>query len=351
MFSRELLKIFQIVKENGGTLLLVGGAVRDFLLLSKPIESGDVDLSVNLPPEVVTSIFKKLGIKVILKYMTNTVIINKRVFEITSTRKDEFCDGRYAKMVFTPSFEEDSGRRDFTINALYMKEDGEILDFHNGLNDLKNNSVRFIGRPERRIEEDYLRIWRFFRFSCIYSNDIDKAGYKGCIAHKAGLKKISKERITMEMFKLLAAKPARIKFILNKMVEGNILKASDFFITDNLPDDVFLRLIVLSGGVENTEFLYTTKQKKVLHTYKSVKEKLRDKKYLYFLYYTLDNNIFKDILTVAIFLGHVIDKSLPDFSSLPTLPFSAKDIILEGFQGRDISVQFKKKLEDFIDTL
>jgi poly(A) polymerase len=167
--SESLKKVFNIAKKAGGEARFVGGAVRNFLLNKSPLESGDVDLAINLPVEKVAKIFQDAGAKVITKYATNIVVLSGKVFEITSTRRDENCDGRHAKMIFTPSFEEDSKRRDFTINALYMSENGEIFDFHNGLQDLQNQKVRFIGNPEYRIEEDYLRIWRFFRFSCLFT--------------------------------------------------------------------------------------------------------------------------------------------------------------------------------------
>jgi tRNA nucleotidyltransferase/poly(A) polymerase len=347
-FSHELKKIFNTIKTAGGEGRFVGGAVRNFLMYKTPLEGGDVDIAVNMPVEVVCNIFTKIGAKVITKYATNIVVLNHKVFEITSTRKDENCDGRYADMIFTPFFEEDAKRRDFTINALYMNEYGEVFDYFNGMEDIKNGVVRFIGNPEFRIEEDGLRIWRFFRFSCLYAKSLNEEGLLACIKKKDILVKISKERVTAEMTKLLNGEEEKVKFILHKMIEGNILKEHEWNLNSNLPKDAFERLLTLNNGNFCEAFLYTSKQKKFINLYNSVRHLLKEKWEVCRLFYILMPDLFNSILNVGTALNEFIDN---DFGNLPVLPFSKQSIMREGFAGGNITKEFDRRLEDFCKHL
>lgn len=350
IYSKTLNFIFDKIEKNGGKAMLVGGCVRDFLLNNTPIETGDIDIAVSLPVNRVAEIFKKSGAKVVTKYATNIVVLNGKAFELTSTRKDINHDGRYAEMIFTPSFEEDSRRRDFTINALYLDKTGCLFDFHNGQKDLKEKRVRFIGEPDNRIEEDYLRIWRFFRFSAHYADQIDERGLESCSLKKEGLNIISKERVTYEMLKLLTASPLKINYILREMTRIGILSKESFFLNENLPIDPFLRFLTLTHGGNIPFFLYTAKQKRLLKQYHAFRLALNKKSYIYYLYYTLPLPEFQNILNVA-----EASKELPfkkdDFQNLPPLPFSYASIIDQGFRGSEISDQFKSLLWAFINNL
>ncbi len=144
---------------------IIGGAVRN-VLIGEPVS--DVDFATTLAPEEVTARVKAAGLKAVptgLAHGTVTVVVGKRGHEVTTLRRDVETDGRHAVVAFTDSFEEDALRRDFTINQLSLSTDGALHDYAGGLDDLKARRVRFIGDPERRIREDYLRILRFFRFS------------------------------------------------------------------------------------------------------------------------------------------------------------------------------------------
>ena len=135
------------------------------------------------------------------------VLIGKNVLEITSLREDVKTDGRHAVVKFTDDWGIDASRRDLTINAVYADERGNVFDYYNGIEDLENGFVRFIGNPDTRIKEDYLRILRFFRsYSIFGKGELDKKALKACVENKDGLKKISSERIRDEMFKILATK-------------------------------------------------------------------------------------------------------------------------------------------------
>jgi poly(A) polymerase len=135
---------------------------------------------------------------------TVTVVIDKHPFEVTTLRKDVETYGRHAKVEFGRDWKADAERRDFTINALSATRDGTVYDYAGGLDDLAHRRVRFIGDPAKRIEEDYLRILRFFRFHAAYgTGHPDAAGLAACIAARKGLDQLSRERVRMELLKLL----------------------------------------------------------------------------------------------------------------------------------------------------
>ncbi len=208
----EVLKIFAIFGEN---IRLVGGSVRD-LLLEKNVN--DYDFACKFLPEKIEKTLKENNIKSIptgLKYGTITAVINNKNFQITTLRKDENQKGRTCDVNFVEDFYEDAKRRDFTINALYLDSHGQIHDYFNGINDLKNHNVRFILDAKTRIKEDYLRILRFIRFSCNYAYEVDKDGLEACLYLKNSLEKLSKERVREEFLKIISSQnsPQIINFL------------------------------------------------------------------------------------------------------------------------------------------
>lgn len=246
-YIKELLilnNIFNKEKDKyNDNLRIVGGAVRNFLL-NKDIN--DFDLSTTFLPQETINILQKNNIKAIptgIKFGTITAIINNRTFEITSTREDIKTDGRHAEVKFTKSFEIDSKRRDFTFNALYLDFNNNLFDYHNGIEDLKKGKVKFIGNAEKRIQEDYLRILRFFRFFCYYGIFLDNNGLKYSVKYKDKLNLISGERIKTEMFKILISNYAINT--LNRMHLSGILE-----IITNIKKFDFL----------NLQYLYSIKQ-------------------------------------------------------------------------------------------
>ena len=182
----------------------VGGAVRN-ALSGWPV--GEIDIAVPMPPEETLRRLEIAAIKAVptgLEHGTITAIVNGHPFEITSLRRDVETDGRHATVVFTDDWEEDAARRDFTMNALYATVDGEIFDFHGGVQDLIAGRVRFVGDPRERIREDYLRILRLFRFHAWYGKgDMDPEALRAAADAKAGLARLSGERIAKEMLRLL----------------------------------------------------------------------------------------------------------------------------------------------------
>ncbi|HBO50132.1 MAG TPA: CCA tRNA nucleotidyltransferase, partial [Alphaproteobacteria bacterium] len=168
--SKRIYRLFDAVESHGGTLRFVGGAVRD--TLAGRHNSFDLDLASDLSPDELVEACEDYGLKTVpigLKFGTIGVIIDNQALEVTSLRRDVVTDGRHAKVEFTDDWSVDASRRDLTINAVYADLYGNVFDYYNGINDLENGIVRFIGNPDERIKEDYLRIMRFFRFYSIFS--------------------------------------------------------------------------------------------------------------------------------------------------------------------------------------
>ncbi len=215
------------IPEDEPQALFVGGCVRNSLL-GKEVD--DIDIATVLPPEHVSEILEREGVKVIptgLKHGTVTAIIDSSKYEITTLRHDLKTDGRRAEVSFTDSWVEDAKRRDFTINTLLMDRKGNIYDpLGQGISDIDKRRVVFVGDPKKRIEEDHLRILRFFRFSALYGEGFDLEALKACENAADTIKKLSKERITQEFFKIIASdKPYDV---LEVMFKHNVLKSFEF---------------------------------------------------------------------------------------------------------------------------
>jgi len=185
----------------------VGGCVRN-ALLGAPVS--DIDIATPLLPEVVDHRLRAAGLKSIptgIDHGTITAGVDGQGIEVTTFRADVATDGRRAVVAFTTDMAIDAGRRDFTMNALYARADGQVIDpLGTGLSDLSARIVRFIGRPEGRIAEDYLRILRFFRFFAWYGGEgIDRDGLAACAALVDGLEGLARERVGWEFRKLLGA--------------------------------------------------------------------------------------------------------------------------------------------------
>ena len=208
--NKELKLVFKILQQGFPqdkiTSRFVGGCVRKHLSNEK---IDDIDIATILTTDEIQERFKNTKFKVIetgLKHGTLTIITDNHKLEITTLRKDVKTDGRHAEIEYTDDWQLDSERRDFTINSIYIDINGKIFDPQQGTTDLKNNVVKFIGDPQKRIEEDYLRIIRFIRFKLMYNIEVEKNTSDAIKQNLDGIRKIAKERILQELIKILNLK-------------------------------------------------------------------------------------------------------------------------------------------------
>ena len=285
MLFPECQKIMLALNERQTEIsaLFVGGCVRN-LLLGKTTR--DLDIATIHQPDVVQKLCEAKGFKTVptgIDHGTITVVVNNRVFEVTTLRRDVSTDGRRATVAFSDNWREDAERRDFTMNTLLADLDGNIYDpTEQGIQDLKAGKVVFVGDPEQRIQEDYLRILRFFRFHAYYgSGDPNMAALAACEKFADKISVLSQERVTQEFFKILMAD--NVIPTLELMNKNNVLKDA---LSENLNDvrdlvykqqefnqpHLMARLFVLLRGKNAMEgyFILSNKDKKFLQKLKDI---------------------------------------------------------------------------------
>jgi poly(A) polymerase len=220
----EVQDLLVTLGRDGEEARVVGGAVRNELL---HLAVSEFDIATTAVPEEVVRRVERAGWKAVptgIEHGTITVVIDGKPFEVTTLRQDVETYGRKAKVLFGRDWTADAQRRDFTVNALSASADGTVYDYVDGLADIAARRVRFIGDPSKRIAEDYLRILRFFRFHAWYGSGApDAAGLHACIAARGGLETLSRERVRMELLKLLLAPQATPALAI--MAEAGLLGA------------------------------------------------------------------------------------------------------------------------------
>ncbi|WP_231680841.1 CCA tRNA nucleotidyltransferase [Brevundimonas sp. AAP58] len=249
------VRVMAALEAAGGpdSARFVGGSVRNSLV-GRPVD--DIDIATRLKPEETLAALKKAGIKSVptgLAHGTVTAVADRKPFEITTLRRDVETDGRRAVVAFTDDWGEDARRRDFRLNALYADRSGHIFDpTGGGLEDALAGRVVFVGDPHQRIEEDHLRILRFFRFFAWYGRDEpDAVGLAACADHAGSLSRLSAERVSKELLKLLAApdprasvKAMRRTGVLDRLIPA-VADLAAFEALIDLSDDPVLRLSAL----------------------------------------------------------------------------------------------------------
>ena len=226
MSSVEVTAVIEALDDGGAKARFVGGCVRD-AVLNRPIR--DIDLATNAPPERVVELLEAAKIKVVLTgiaHGTVTAVVGGRPFEITTLRRDVETYGRHAKVEFTDDWTEDASRRDLTINAISLDPDGTIYDPFNGLDDLSAHNVRFVGGARERINEDVLRLLRYFRFFAHYGRPpVDEEALAACREMAPMLSQLSAERVRAELLKLLEASTAAevMRLMYDEGVLGHML--------------------------------------------------------------------------------------------------------------------------------
>lgn len=236
---------------------LVGGSVRD-ALIGRPV--ADIDLATPRHPEQVIAALEAAGLRAVptgIEHGTVTAVSGGRGFEVTTLRRDVATDGRRAVVAYTEDWREDAARRDFTINAMSMTEDGAVYDYFGGAADLSAGRIRFVGEPAIRIAEDYLRVLRFFRFHARYGRiEPEPAELAALAAAVPQLGRLSAERVWSELKRILEApdpRPAlalmaRLGVLGAVLREGTDLARLDRMVDAGVPVDPLLRLAGLLDG-------------------------------------------------------------------------------------------------------
>ena len=348
-------KIFEAINNFNETseVRYVGGCIRKII---KKEEVDDIDLATNLIPTEVCNALKKNNINFYetgIDHGTITAIIGDQKYEITTLRKDVSTDGRHAKVEFSLDWKDDSNRRDFSINAIYSDKDGNLFDPHNGKKDLESGAVKFIGNPEERIQEDYLRILRYLRFFLNYSqNKHELEIFRTIKRNIGGISKLSSERL-VEEFKKLTKSDGFIKLFKDKesleLIEiifpqlKNLqsFKKLNAYAQKNLSKIDFILLIslLIIDGTDNADyFLYKFKisnkdQKRIKFVDNFYKQKVNinyfTEKNLNKIFYFNGRQAVTDIISFKLFMSKKLEKKLVkllDFynnKTLPTLPVGA----------------------------
>jgi poly(A) polymerase len=348
----------------------VGGCVRN-AILNLPVS--DVDLATVHRPDIVISLLKKRKIRCVptgIEHGTVTAVIDGVGYQITTLRQDVETDGRRAVIRYTDDWTEDAKRRDFTMNALYQDYHGQIYDpLGIGLHDLERRKIRFIGKPEDRIREDYLRILRFFRFHAHYgAGPLDRAGLKASTHLASGLKKISRERVTEEFLKIVIA--PRADYVLNTMVQSGIMttifsknfsavtlktinKLENLYNKNGILAKLFLTISssIYQQEKANLPLILTKKMKQdlqVLHRLVRTTKRF-DKNVLQELLYQYAGDIVENFIFIW---SSSQDKPMVEYRRLlklyqstekPLFPITGKDLKSLGFtQGPDLGAILKK---------
>ncbi len=377
--SAKIGRLFEAVESSGGTIRFVGGAVRDTLA---GLSGFDLDLATDLSPDELIEACQNRGLRTVpigLKQATIGVVIDDQILEVASLRRSVKNElGKY-EIEFTDDWSADAARRDLTINAVYADLRGNVFDYYNGIADLKAGIVRFIGNPDERIEEDYLRILRFFRFYAKFGKkSMDKASLAACIQHKNSLRSIAIERVRDELFKILITPNAAasmkiiydndiLAYFLPKSRHLDALERLSCLVADNRYEGNFLRrLFVLyqpkAAAAENMAGIlrFTKKQKETFVQWAKIDLQPENimplQSRMQFIYrYGKQFCIDKILLGAAIygFEGQNVANLLQEIenSVVPIFPIRGRDVVNKGVKGNRKIGQTLNRLEQiWIDS-
>ena len=351
----------------------VGGCIRKILNNEKV---DDIDLATNLEPEIVCDVLNSNNINFYrtgIEHGTITSVIDDYKFEITSLREDVSTDGRHANVKFSTSWKQDASRRDFTINSIYSDINGNLFDPYNGKNDLEKGCINFIGDPDKRIKEDYLRILRYLRFFIAYSKQPHNTQLiRKLKSNIEGVSMLSKDRLLDELQKLINAKTLEklskdktcmelISIIFPELKNINIFSKLNSIkreIIEN-SDFIFLISLMVIDETDNSEyFLYKfniskkdeKRIRKISNFYKENKgfKKLNEKIINEIFYYD-GKQAVSDILNFKIVKSKKIDSNLIKLSKTysnktkPIIPIGAVEL-MEKYkipEGKQLGVKLK----------
>ncbi len=375
-------RIFEAINiySDESEIRYVGGCIRKIIVKE---EVDDIDFATNLEPEQVCDALRKKKInyhETGKEHGTITALIEKYKFEITSLREDISTDGRHAKVRFSKNWKEDASRRDFTINSIYSDKDGNIFDPFEGKKDLEAGYIHFIGDPDKRIKEDYLRILRYLRFFLNYSNHPHNPKTISKIKMNiGGISRLSKERLLnelkkmakLEIFEKLSNDKVSLElisiifpelknfniFLRLDLSKKNILKEKDF---------IFLLSLMIIGEKDNVDyFLYKfniskKNQKRIRIIENFYKEKVNSKtfteKNINKLFYYDGRQAVLDILNFKIIKSKKLDKNLKQLSeiykikAIPKIPIDASVLMTKYHipEGKELGTKLKMIEEEWI---
>ena len=368
-------KIFKAINNysTDSEVRYVGGCIRKILNNEKV---DDIDMATNLEPNIVCDVLNSNNInfyKTGIDHGTITAVIDEHKFEITSLREDVSTDGRHANVKFSKSWKKDASRRDFTINSIYSDVKGNLFDPYNGKDDLKKGFVNFIGDPDKRIKEDYLRILRYLRFFLSYSKKShDKDLIRKLKLNLNGVSKLSKDRLLDELKKLIKAENLEklskdkiclelISLIFPELKNINIFSKLNSLkrqIVEN-SDFIFLISLMVIDDTDNSDyFLYKfniskkdeKRIKKISNFYKEKQgfKKFNEKDINEIFYYDGKQAVL-DILNFKIIKSKKIDNSLIKLSKTyinkikPIIPIGASEL-MEKYkipEGKQLGLKLK----------
>ena len=380
---KKVDQIFKVIKQNStsGEIRYVGGCIRK-ILNNEVVD--DIDLATNLEPQEVCEILKNNNIKFYesgIEHGTITAMIDNFKFEITTLREDVETDGRHAKIKFSKDWKKDASRRDFTINSIYSDDSGNLFDPFNGKKDLENGYIKFIGEPDKRIKEDYLRILRYLRFYSNYSkHHHDTDVIKKIKINIGGISKLSKERLFDELKKITNIKTLE-KLSKDKTSSEIFLmifpeiKNLDFFSklkphSYNLArefDFIFLLMLMILDNSDNADyFLYkfniSNKDKKRIKILDNFYRENSSKKItlndLNKIFYFSGKQAVIDILNYKIFKSKKLDLKLKEFKDhfinkiIPIMPIKA-DLLMSKYKiskGKILGDKIKSIEEKWVEN-
>ena len=380
---KKVDQIFKAIKQNStsGEIRYVGGCIRK-ILNNEVVD--DIDLATNLEPKEVCEILKNNNIKFYesgIEHGTITAMIDDFKFEITTLREDVETDGRHAKIKFSKDWKKDASRRDFTINSIYSDDAGNLFDPFNGKKDLENGYIKFIGEPDKRIKEDYLRILRYLRFYSNYSkHHHDTDVIKKIKINIGGISKLSKERLFDELKKITNIKTLE-KLSKDKTSSEIFLmifpeiKNLDFFSklkphSYNLArefDFIFLLMLMILDNSDNADyFLYkfniSNKDKKRIKILDNFYRENSSKKItlndLNKIFYFSGKQAVIDILNYKIFKSKKLDLKLKEFKDhfinkiIPIMPIKA-DLLMSKYKiskGKILGDKIKSIEEKWVEN-
>jgi len=377
-------KIFESVNSfsSKSEIRYVGGCIRK--IIQKEVVD-DIDLATNLTPQQVCESLKNNNINYYetgIEHGTITAIIDDYKFEITSLREDIKTDGRHAEVTFSTDWKKDASRRDFTINSIYSDIEGNLFDPFNGKEDLENGFIQFIGNPEQRIKEDYLRILRYLRFYLGYSKHKHDFKVSRLIKKNiTGISNLSKERLldelkkyvksnvliklskdqfSIELFEIIFPQIKKIKLFsnLNTFAKTKLQEANFIFI---------LSLLIVDGSDNTDYFIYKfniskkdQRRLKIIDKFYNEKISIKSfsEKNLNKFFYFHGKQAVIDILSYRLFYLKKLDKKLLNFIDifkskvLPTMPVGAK-ILMEKYdipEGKKLGNKLKMIEEEWVNN-